>query len=298
MQSQPDNEDNTATEDLQEILSYRCSMTDASMLVAAFTPKEIHKTLLSLPNGKVPGPDDYKKEFFVAVWPIVGRDLVTAIQSFFQFDFLLTGVNSTILALIPKKTPAQTMKDFRLIACCNLIYKEISKLLSNRLKKILSSAIEPNQCAFIKRRLLMENICLANEVVKGYHLSFTTDRSTVKFDLSKAFDTVMWGFIVSVLQAIGLPELFIHWIHLCISTESFSAAINGELEGFFTSARGIRQGCSLSPYLYVILNNVLSRLLNKAAEDGVFGYHAKCKTVKLTHLSFVWEPKFTSSIFV
>lgn len=63
-------------------------------------------------------------------------------------------------------------------------------------------------------------------------------------------------------------------------------AINGELEGFFTSARGIRQGFSLSPYLYVILNNVLSRLLNKGAADGVFGYHAMCKTVRLTHLSF------------
>lgn len=84
----------------------------------------------------------------------------------------------------------------------------------------------------------------------------------------------------------GLPDIFIHWIHLRISTASFSVAINGELEGFFTSARGIRQGCSLSPYLYVILNNVFSRLLNKAAENGVFGYHATCKTVRLTHLSF------------
>lgn len=106
------------------------------------------------------------------------------------------------------------MKDFRPIACCNLIYKVISKLLSNRLKNLLPTAIEPNQCAFIKGKLLMENICLANEVVKGYHLSSTTDRSIVKFDIFKAFDTVKWGFIVSVLQAMGLPELFIHWIHL------------------------------------------------------------------------------------
>lgn len=54
------------------------------MLVAAFTPEEIHKTLLSLPNGTVPGLDGYTKEFFVAVLPIVGRDLVVAIQSFFS----------------------------------------------------------------------------------------------------------------------------------------------------------------------------------------------------------------------
>lgn len=63
-------------------------------------------------------------------------------------------------------------------------------------------------------------------------------------------------------------------------------SVNGSLEGLFTSARGIRQGCSLSPYLYVILNNVLSKLLNKAVEEGEFGYHPQCKEVKLTHLSF------------
>ena len=84
----------------------------------------------------------------------------------------------------------------------------------------------------------------------------------------------------------GLPAQFIHWIRLCISTTAFSVSVNGSLEGFFTSARGIRQGCSLSPYLYVILNNVLSKLLNEAAEAGVFGYHPQCSEVKLTHLCF------------
>lgn len=52
---------------------------------------------------------------------------------------------------------------------------------------------------------------------------------------------------------------------MCIFTTSFSVPVNGSLEGFFRSARDIHQGCSLSPYKYVILNNVLSKMLNKAA---------------------------------
>lgn len=209
-----------------------------------------------------------------------------AMQSFFVYGFFSIGVNATILSLIPKIESAETMKDYRPIACCNFLYKVISKILATRLKAILPSAIESNQCAFIKGRLLLENVFLASELVNGYHKKTNSDRCTVKFDISKAFDTVRWSFITSVLRAMGLPMLFINWIRICISTAAFSVSVNGNLEGFFTSARGIRQGCSLSPYLYVILNNVLSKMLNKAAMEGSFGYHPQCQAVKLTHLSF------------
>lgn len=146
--------------------------------------------------------------------------------------------------------------------------------------------MEANQSAFVKERLLLENVLLASELVNGYHRATTSERCAIKFDISKAFYTVKWSFITTVLQAMGLPVQFIHWIKTCISTAAFSVSVNGSLEGFFTSARGIRQGCSLSPYLYVILNNVLSKMLNKAAEEGRFAYQPQCQGVKLTHLSF------------
>ena len=178
------------------------------------------------------------------------------------------------------------MKEYRPIACCNFLYKVISKILASRLKEILPEAIELNQTAFIKGRLLLENVLLATELVSGYHKTSNFNRVAIKFDISKAFDMVRWSFITSVLKAMGLPAQFILWIRVCISTAAFSVSINGSLEGFFTSARGIRQGCSLSPYLYVILNNVLSKMLNKAAEAQQFDYHPQCREVKLTHLSF------------
>lgn len=81
-------------------------------------------------------------------------------------------------------------------------------------------------------------------------------------------------------------ELFIYGIQKCISTTTFSVCINSELEGFFTSTRGLRQGCSLSPILFVIAINVLSHRLNKEARDNSFGFDSKCKEVDLTHLSF------------
>lgn len=81
-------------------------------------------------------------------------------QSFFLKGFLPKGLNSTILALIPKKDEAKVMKDYMPISCCNVLYKIISKLIVNRLKGVLPKCISLNQSAFIKERLLMENVLL------------------------------------------------------------------------------------------------------------------------------------------
>lgn len=141
--------------------------------------KKIYEALLSLPNDKVSGPGGFTKEFFVDAWRVIGQIFITAIQSFFLFGFLPSSVNATILSLIPKTEAAEKMKDFRPIACCNLLYKVISKVLANRLKLIFPEATEPNQNAFITGRLLLENVLLASELVNGYHKNISTQRSAI-----------------------------------------------------------------------------------------------------------------------
>lgn len=61
----------------------------------------------------------------------------------------------------------------------------ISKFLARRLKTTLTSAIEVNQCAFVKGRLLLENVLLATELVKDYHKPGISSRSATKIDISK-----------------------------------------------------------------------------------------------------------------
>ncbi|KAG7599383.1 Reverse transcriptase domain [Arabidopsis suecica] len=200
--------------------------------------------------------------------------------------FLPKGVNSTILALIPKKKEAKVMKDYRPISCCNVLYKVISKILANRLKIILPKFISPNQSAFIKDRLLIENLLLATEIIKDYHKDSVSPRCAMKIDISKAFDSIQWGFLLKTLQALDFPEQYIRWIQTCVTTASFSVQVNGELAGYFNSERGLRQGCSLSPYLFVVCMNVLSSMIDKAARNKSIGYHPKCKQMQLTHLCF------------
>ncbi|XP_048617726.1 uncharacterized protein LOC125589247 [Brassica napus] len=276
----------TDSAQLTDLLDFRCPNHTAQLLTHPISEAEIRNVLFSMPSSKAPGPDGFPADFYRASWDIIKKDFIIAVHFFFMFGFLPRGVNATILTLIPKHGDAREIKDYRPISCCNILYKVISKILANRLKVLLPELIEPNQCAFVKGRLLLENVLLATELVKNYHKESIQPRSVLKLDISKAFDSVNWIFITSTLRALGIPEMFIHWIHTCLSTATFSVYVNGELEGFFGSECGLRQGCALSPYLFVIAVNVLSRMLNKGALSQQFGFHPHCRKVNLTHLSF------------
>ena len=260
-----------AQEEIADLVDFRCSNEAKTMLMQPVEVSEITETLFSMPANKAPGLDGFPMEFYKAAWPVIGKDFITAIQSFFMFGFMPHSVNATLLSLIPKTTDAEKMTDFRPIACCNVIYKVVSKILAKRLKATLPEAIELNQCAFVEGRLLLENVLLATELVRDYHKPSASSRAAIKLDIAKAFDTVSWSFIENTLRAMNYPDMFVTWIMRCISTAAFSVSVNGELAGFFTSSRGIRQGCSVSPYLYVIVSNVLSKLLNKAVIEGSIG---------------------------
>lgn len=107
-----------------------------------------------------------------------------------------------------------------------------------------------------------------------------------KVDLKKAFDSLEWNFIFKVMKALHFPESFIHLIRQCITTKKFSVAINGEMCGYFSGTKSLRQGNPLSPYLFVLAMEVLSQLLNTNFWNGHIGYQLKASNPIISHLAF------------
>lgn len=163
------------------------------------TEDEITSVLFKLNQNKAPGPDGLTSGFDKAAWSILGPEVLHSVHHFFLSSFLPASTNATILSLVPKHSGASLVTEYRPILCLNTLYKVISRLLVKRLKPILPSLIVPNQTAFVKGRLLVENTSVAGELVQGYHKNTGSKRITIKVDIAKAFDTLSWSFLFSCL---------------------------------------------------------------------------------------------------
>lgn len=272
---------------IPSLFNNHISQDQATAMTRDVTHDEIRDVCFSLHSNKAPGPDGFNAHFFKKTWDIIGRDVIGAVLEFFHTGHLLKEINATILALVPKVQNPTLMKDFRPIACCNTLYKIIAKIIANRIKVVLPDIIGSSQSAFVKGRKIGDNILLVQELMRDYHKNVGSPKCALKVDLMKAFDMVDWGFIMETLAALHFPLQIRQWIKACITTPKFSININGELAGFFNAKRGLRQGDPMSPYLFVIAMEVLSKLLSKSIHDAPnFKYHWKCDKVKLSHLCF------------
>lgn len=128
--------------------------------------------------------------------------------------------NDTTVVLIPKTHNLEKWKDLRPISLCNVVYKIASKVLTNRLKRILPDIISQNQSAFVPGRLITDNILIAYELTHFLqNKRWGTDGyAAVKLDMSKAYDRVEWLFVQKMMEKLGFLERWIDLITKCISS--------------------------------------------------------------------------------
>ncbi|XP_042045033.1 uncharacterized protein LOC121791044 [Salvia splendens] len=150
-----------------------------------------------------------------------------------------------------------------------------------------SAVISPNQSGFVKGRLLHDNALLAQEMFHELARCSPAPNVAIKIDMAKAYDRVQWSFLIKVLRRMGFSDGWIALIERCIGSCWFSVLINGVPAEFFKSTRGLRQGDPISPALFMIAAEYLSRALDKlilGKKEMTFKAARRC--MEISHLAY------------
>lgn len=225
--------------------------------------QDIYAAVFSIGATKAPGIDGIPAHFYQKFWSIVGQELAETIWDCYRWCWVPAWMNVTIITLIPKQSNIQHLSQMRPISLCTTIYKVLAKLIVMQLKPMLPKIIHPNQTSFVPGRNISDNIIIAQELLHRYQLA--TGRTTYfawKIDLSKAYDRLRWEFIDAVIQDIGTPNNLKNLIMQCITQVRYRIMVNGALSDVVVPTCGIRQGDPLSPYIFVLCMDKLSRLID------------------------------------
>ncbi|XP_011079174.1 uncharacterized protein LOC105162752 [Sesamum indicum] len=130
------------------------------------TAVEVKDAIFNINDNKAPGPDGYSSYFFKKAWNVVGNQVCRAVLDFFQNGRMLRQLNHTVIAPVSKSEHSSSVADYRPISCCNIIYKAITKIISDRVAPALEHLIDRCQSAFIGGRNITDNIFLAQEMVR------------------------------------------------------------------------------------------------------------------------------------
>lgn len=252
----------------------------------AITESEILEVIKKFQKDKSPGPDGWPIEFFQHFFDLFKHDLLGMVDATRMSGHINSALTATFIALIPKKEQSDSFADYRPIALCNILFKVISKIIAERLKPILNSFINRDQYAFLKHRNILDAVALAQESLFSVSTK-NSDAAVFKIDLAKAFDCVDWGFLRILLAKIGLKSQAINWVMACVENVQYSVIINGTPLPPFRAERGLRQGCPLSPLLFILVMDTLSTQINHAVAEHRCVPLKICKNIYLSHNLFV-----------
>ena len=157
---------------------------------------------------KSPGPNGMPPIFYQKFWNIVGPNVIKCVLNILNFVIMPPDFNATHICLIPKRNNPQKVTDYRPISLTNVLSRIVSKVLANRLKKILPHIISMSQSAFLPDRLITDNVLVAFETMHciNQRRKGKEGLMAIKLDMSKAFDRVEWPCLERIMTRLGFHD--------------------------------------------------------------------------------------------
>ena len=236
----------------------------ATQCEGPLTVKECVTALKAMKSMKTPGSDGLPKEFYEKFFYLFGEDFVKVMNDACDCGLMSPSQRLGYITLLCKDSQhADNLSNWRPVSLLNVDYKIVSKSLANRLRKVLGLVVNFDQTCSVPGRSITDNIHLLRNVC-DYCTHGNVPCVIVSYDQAKAFDRVSHDYLFRVLHAFGFKDSFIKWIKLLYNDISSCVLVNGFLSEEFSVQRSVRQGCGLSPLLYVLC---IEPLANKIRES-------------------------------
>ncbi len=270
-----------ATEKLLNNVKKRISASQRDSLDRVITLEELEKAVRRLQRGKSPGPDGIPAEFYQLFWDKI-KHLYLGFINAVKTSCFPEGKNVSVTTLIYKERGERfLLANYRPIALMNVDVKILTKLLSIRLSLVLPSIIHETQTA-VYGRWIGDNVNLVRDLIDLANEN-NEDAALLFLDQEKAFDRVNHGVLLKTLGRFGFGAGFISWVKIIYSNAATRLDINGFLTARIPLLSGVRQGCPLSPLLYVLVIELLA--LRLRSNPNIVGFSVCGERIVSSHYS-------------
>ena len=242
---------------IREFRSYladfpRLGAAEAASCEGVVTECEVRDALKQVGLNKSPGLDGLPYEVYLRMSHMFVPILTDVFNHWFAEGAIPGCVTRGVITLLKKggRHAGEGLDDYRPITLLNTELKILARVLANRLQLVISDLIGPEQTFAVKGRSIQDNLHLIREVLEG--IEDDTEAALVSLDQSKAFDRVDHRFLASVLETAGFQPEFCRWISMMYHNPQAVVQVNGRRSRVFAIERSVRQGCPLSPLLYVL----------------------------------------------
>ncbi|KAJ0006118.1 hypothetical protein NQD34_013391 [Periophthalmus magnuspinnatus] len=231
---------------------------------AEITIQELDKALSCLSKDKAPGCDGLTSNFYKFFWDHIKDLIFQMLKEVLENGSLTHTMKQGVITLIPKpgKDPNR-LDNLRPITLLNNDYKLLTHIFANRLKLGITQIISETQSGFIKGRSIHNNIRLVLDLI-DYDFLINNEGFILLLDFYKAFDMIEHSFMFQALQSFGFGSKFINVIQTFYNDTSSSVCLPHGTSQRFQINKGIKQGCPISPLLFIAAAEMLSILIKNA----------------------------------
>lgn len=231
---------------------------------ADITMQELDKALSALSKDKAPGCDGLTSNFYKFFWEHIKNLVFGMLKEVLEVGSLTHTMKQGVITLIPKPSKDPTHLDnLRPITLLNNDYKLLTHIFANRLKLGITQIVSETQSGFIKGRSIHNNLRLILDLL-DYNFLIDNDGFVLFLDFYKAFDMIEHNFMFEALESYGFGNNFIGVIKTFYRNTSSSVCLPHGTSPRFSVNKGIKQGCPISPLLFIAAAEMLSILIKNS----------------------------------